>query len=148
MSCCHPLGAILKPLSRQITNVTEDKGSPPPSTLMWGAGDARADWAGAGAENITEPGPERERGATGHTPPGTRALSPWPLCHYYHIQTLGTVTTRQRVALETPDQLTRQGIYILQGGPCSGIGQKGKFVAKFMLRRSADICWHISRPIM
>ena len=49
----------LAPFSRQITNITEDKGSPSPSTLVWGAGDAGADWAGA--ENITEPGPERER---------------------------------------------------------------------------------------
>ena len=40
---------------------------------------------GAGAGNITEP--ELEEG-THLTPGGHRAMSVWPLCHYYYIQTL------------------------------------------------------------
>ena len=130
---CHPLRAIFKRLGGQITNITEDKGSP----------SARCELREM--PERTEPEPRisrsrgrRERGASGHTPRGTRGLvtltiMPLLSSDYYYIITSGhSVQSHLRGVLIRLDR----GTYCK---PSSG--KKGKFVAaKFMLRRSADIC--------
>ena len=99
------------------------------SSLLWRAGDARADWSrgreyhGAGARGGDSP---HTRGTLGHVSVAIMSLLP-------HTDT---------------QNMRHHGQY--SGGlSISGNGQKVMFaLQQFMLRRSADICCHISQPIM
>lgn len=136
MSCCHPLGAILKPLSRQITNVTEDKGSPSPS--LW------CEVRGMPGRTEPEPRISRSRGRREREGPlATHLRGPGP-CHPDHYAII--ITYRH-------SEQSQQGSVLHSRRPIN-LQDRGYTYCRAMLRywakrqvcgkiHVAEIRWHL-----